>query len=336
VSRSTRLVRDEDLPAVAAFLRRAFAETDTSGASVETLRWKYLQAGPPWNGSRAFIVEQDDEIVAHAGFIPALFLSHGKKPVSTVVVTDWAADPAAPGVGVALYARVIRAAESAFLIGGVEVTRLIVPKLGFRPFADATIRARWIRPWREFRQREMSVRALQRLAHGVLHLLRNKRLVPGRWVATKVDAFDARIEPVLAFQPARRTVFQRTIASLNHMLACPSVEMRGYLLRDESRVRGYAILAYLGWEARLIDISIDSERPEDWTAAYGAAAAVARLDPGVCRIRAMTAVPEQNASLERNGFWINQSEPFLLFGSKVSPPELPLDVQFFESDLGYV
>ena len=120
------------------------------------------------------------------------------------------------------------------------------------------------------------------------------------------------------------------------MLDCPLVRMRGYLLTEGNCFRGYAIVAYIGWEARIVDMRIDSEALGEWTAAYGAIASVAREDPNVCRIRVMVSVDVQERALQRNGFWMNQEEPFLLFSPKKAQPRLPLDVQYFESDLAFV
>lgn len=335
MARKTRLLQEEDLPAVAAFLEKAFGGVAEHVADAADLRWKYLEPGPSWEGSRAYVVEQDGAIVGHAGLIPGTFLSPGKPPVTSLVVVDWAADPNVPGVGVALYANLIRKAETAFLVGGVEVTREIVPKLGFRQFTEATIYARWIRPWREFWQREKSVRAMQRLGHAVIHGLRFAPLRPGGWSARQTPHFDARIDPIISFRPERRTTFARTLASLNHMLDCPRSPMRAYLLEAGGGVRGYAIVSFIEWEARVVDVNIDSEDAEHWVAAYGALATALRQDRDVCRIRAMSAIPEQQAALEKNGFWVNQHEPFMLYDPKSRGPGLPLDLQFFESDLGY-
>lgn len=335
MARKTRLLEEADLPAVAAFLAKTFGGVADHVADTADLRWKYLQPGPTWEGSRAYVVEQDGAIIGHAGLIPGVFLSPSKPPVTSLVVVDWAADPNVPGVGVALYANLIRKAETAFLVGGVEVTREIVPKLGFRQFTEAMIYARWIRPWREFWQREKSVRAVQRLGHAVVHGLRFAPLRPGGWTARETARFDAQIERVIAFRPIRRTTFARTLAALNHMLDCTRSPMRGYLLEAAGKVRGYGIVAFIDWEARIVDINIDSEDAEHWVAAYGALATAVRREPNVCRIRAMSAVPEQQRALERNGFWVNQHEPFMLYDPKSRAPELPLDLQFFESDLGY-
>lgn len=334
--RKTRLLQEEDLPAVAAFLKRVFGEGAANVADANALRWKYLQPGPSWDGSRAYLVEQDGEIVAHAGLIPATFLSPGRPPVTSLVVVDWAADPKVPGVGVAIYANLIRKAETAFLVGGVDVTREIVPKLGFRQFTEAKVYARWVRPWREFFQREKSVRAVQRLGHAMVHALRFTSLKPDGWTAAATSAFDSRIDTAIAFRPTERTTFGRTLASLNHMLGCPLSPMRGYLLEANGRVRGYAIVSFIGWEARLVDVNIDSEHAPDWVAAYGAVATTVSKNPRVCRIRAMSAISQQRRALEQNGFWVNQDEPLMLFDPKGHAPDLPLDLQFFESDLGYV
>lgn len=335
MARKTRPLQEEDLPAVAAFLKKTFGSVAADVADAASLRWKYLRAGPSWDGSRAFVVEQDGAIVGHAGLIPATFLSPDRPPITSLVVVDWAADPLVPGVGVALYANLIRKAETAFLVGGVEVTREIVPKLGFRQFTEAKVYSRWIRPWREFWQREKSTRAVQRLAHAVVHGLRFAPLRPDGWLAREASRFDEAIDHVVSFRPAHRTTFARTLASLNHMLDCPRSPMRAHLLESGGRVRGYAIVALIDWEARVVDLNIDSERDEDWSAAYAALATALRRLPSVCRIRVMSAVPQQQRALETNGFWVNQHEPFMLYDPKSRAPELPLDLQFFESDLGY-
>jgi hypothetical protein len=317
-------------------LERVFADSPGPHTTADSWRWKYLAAGPVWDGPRAFVVEDDGAIVAHAGFSPAVFVGPDGATITSLTVTDWAAEPSAPGVGVVLYSHLIRRAETSFLMGGAEITRTIVPKLGFRPLAEATVYARWIRPWREFLGREKNVRALQRLAHGIIHSATEESIDRGAWRTTPVSRFDERVAPVLNFQPLGKSIFRRTVGALNHMLDCPLVRMRGYSLTENDRLRGYAIVAYLGWEARIVDIRIDSERSDEWAWAYGAVASTAREDRSVCRIRAMVAIDVQAQALQRNGFWINQREPFLLFSPKKRLPTLPLDLQYFESDLAFV
>ncbi|MEO8194746.1 MAG: hypothetical protein ABI681_12920 [Gemmatimonadales bacterium] len=336
MTRRTRPLSDEDLAPVATLLRGVFG--DRAGprfADPDVLRWKYLESCPAWDGARAFVVEQDGAVVAFAGFTPTVFLPPGGDSITTLTVIDWAATPTAPGVGVALYAQLIRRAETAFLIRGAEVMRSVAPRLGFKPIGEITVYACWFRPWREFLTREKSLRSLQRLAHGLLHRSPRYRGPGSTWQSERVKRFDARIDTVLGGRARDRITCRRTVASLNHMLDCPLVRMEGHLLRNGGIVRGYLIVAYIGWEARLVDLNIDSEHCADWMAAYGVATDVARVDPQVCRLRVMSGIPVQQQALELQKYWVNQREPLLLFDPKKRMPPVPLDIQFFESDAAF-
>jgi hypothetical protein len=49
----------------------------------------------------------------------------------------------------------------------------------------------------------------------------------------------------------------------------------------------------------------------------------------------MAGTSARREALERERFWINKREPVLVYDRAKALPAMPLDLQFFESDLAY-
>lgn len=332
-----KATRASDLPQLAKFLRDVFqAPLQARFAAEEMLAWKYLEADPIWWEALSYLLEKDGRLVAHAGVCPVVFRGPDGHSLRCATIIDWAADRGAPGAGLLLYRHLMQFSDATFLIRGTEATQKITSKLGFRRIIDARVYSQWVRPLREFRRRKKDGRALLRLFHGLVHSPFPWLAERTGWEAVPAARFDAAIQPVLASTSSFYSAAERTLAQLNHRLDCPAPVNRGYLLRRFGAVAGYAVVAIGEWEARIVDIRLDSREPEDWAAAYGVVTEALRKIPSVCRIRALASVPLLQWALEANGFWVNSVEPVSFYGSKwLLERLLPMDIQFFESDLGY-
>ena len=326
-----------DLPALSKFLVRVyhFCPLDRH-SDLQWLEWKYLLPRPGWEGSRSYLLEKDGEIAAHCGVCPVTFLLADGRSVNSVTMTDWAADPSAPGVGVMLFRKVMELAPTSFIVGGSTSTRQIVPRIRFRSVGDALTYAAWVRPWNEFRVRSLTPRSTLRLLHGLTHPVRNRSLASTGWGFLAVDRFDDSVLPILRNRSRMWTACQRNLADLNYLLQCPKVRMRGFLLMRRGQLVGYFILGRSDWEARLLDLVVDSFDENDWNLACATVTWAAQFDPAVCRIRVLSTQPMMNRALTWNGYWCQYKEPIALYDpADVMGGAFPVSFQLFDGDSGY-
>lgn len=329
---AVRVTQPDDLPAVANFLTRVYQSAPSEHRfGTAQLEWKYLLPRSEWQASRSFVLEKLGKIVAHCGIHPLAFqLSTGAR-IPSITLLDWAGDASSPGVGLLLYRKLMQMAPTSFVIGGSPATRQILPRIGFRQVGEAWTYSAWLRPWREFRSRPRTSRSTLRLLHSFVHPLRSRE----PWTFRTVTQFDDSLQAVLKAKHAW-TVCERSVADLNYLLACPYVETVGLLLERNGRLAGYAIIGTSTWEARLLDISVDSDDAEDWKRAVAAIAEAVRPSPEVCRIRAFATIPVLRSALEWNGYWRHYAEPIFVYDpTHELEQSFPIAFQLCDGDSGY-
>jgi hypothetical protein len=332
-----RATEPQDLAALAKFLVRVY-QLDPSDhhADTQLLEWKYLLPRPGWEGSRSYLLESDGQIVAHCGICPVTFHLPDGTTVNSVTMMDWAADRSAPGVGKMLFSKLMEMSPASFIIGGTPPTRHILPRIGFRSIGDALTCAAWIRPWHEFRTRPRTPRSTLRLLHGLTHPARNRERASAGWDFSPVHQFDDSLLPVLNGTERSWTFCRRSLSDLNYLLKCPHVRMQGFLLRRKGQLIGYFVMGKVEWEARLLDLVLDSSDPKDWNPACAMVTKAARLDPEVCRVRAQASFPILAQALRWNGYWLQYKLPIALHDpADALGRALPVDFQFFDGDYGY-
>jgi len=332
-----RAAEQKDLRALAKFLARVYKfEPSDSHADPGLLEWKYLYPRAGWQGGRSYLLERDGDIVGHAGVCPVSFRLPAGQIVSSLTIVDWAADPLSPGVGVSLYRKLMEMAPTSFVIGGAAVTRQMVPRIGFHHVGDALTYAAWLRPWRECRTRPRTGRSILRLLHGLTHPGPIRGRLSKQWEIVFVREFDDSLQPILGGAKRPWTFCQRTVADLNYLLQCPHLVMRGFLLRCEGRLGGYFIIGKSGWEARVLDLVVDSDDVADWKQACAAVAKAALIDPEVCRVRILSTVPTLSQALASNGYWCQSREPIALHDpAGALGRAFPVSFQLFDGDSGY-
>jgi hypothetical protein len=332
-----RATEPKDLHALAKFLVRVYRfDRSDHHADTRLLEWKYLQPASGWNTNRSYLLERDGEIVAHCGVCPVTFHLSDGTTVNSVTMMDWAADPSAPGVGLSLFRKLMEIAPTSFVIGGAPTTRLIVPRIGFRQVGEALTYAAWLRPLHEFRTRPRTQRSVLRLLHGLTHPVRHRNRAGAEWDFAAVNQFDDSISPLLNNTKRTWTCCHRTIADLNHLLACPHLEMQGFLLKRQGQLIGYFVIGKAGWEARLFDLMVDSEDGNDWNLACAAVTRAARFDPEVCRIRVQATFPVFCSALVWNGYWYQYKEPIVIHDpTSALHRAFPVSFQLFDGDSGY-
>jgi hypothetical protein len=332
-----RETEHQDLPALAMFLRRVYQfDASDCHADTQSLEWKYLSPAPERQGNRSYLLERDGKIVAHCGICPVTFHLPDGTTVNSLTMMDWAADRSTPGVGIRLFRKLMEMAPTSFIIGGAPATRLIVPRIGFRLVGEVPTYAAWLRPWGEFRTRPFTRRSTLRLLPGLAHPARNHSSAIAGWDFTPIDEFDDSVLPLLNSRSSAWTFCQRTLADLNHLLKCPNLEIRRFLLRRQGQLMGYFIFGRAEWEARLLDLVVDSADAKDWNLACAAVTRAAQLDSKVCRVRALATFPILSQALVWNGYWCQYKEPIAIHDpTNVLDHAFPVSFQLLDGDSGY-
>lgn len=327
----------DDLPALAKFLIRVYGfDPADHHADPRLLEWKYLSPSVGRDANRSYLIETDGKIMAHCGICPVTFRRPDGKIVPSATMMDWAADSSAPGVGVRLFRKLMAMSPTSFVVGGAPATRLIVPRIGFRSVGEALTYSVWLRPWREFRERPQTRGSALRLLHGLTHPARNRKRATAGWDSIAIDQFNDSLLPVLNGTKRSWTFCQRSVSDLNHLLKCPHLKMQGYLLRSHGRLLGYFVIGTMEWEARLLDMVVDSADEKDWNVAYAMATVAAQADPAVCRVRLLSTVPILSRALVWNGYWRQYKEPIVLHDpDDVLGRALPASLQLLDNDSGY-
>lgn len=90
------------------------------------------------------------------------------------------------------------------------------------------------------------------------------------------------------------------------------------------------------WEARLLDLVVNSADAEDWKSASAAVTKAAQLDPEVCRIRALATFPILSHALAWNGYWRQYKEPIVIHDpANTLAHAFPVSFQLIDGDSGY-
>jgi hypothetical protein len=332
-----RPTEPKDLAALAEFLIRIYKfDPSDHHADLDFLEWKYARPQSEGEGNRSYLLEKNGQIVAHCGISPVALHLPNATTVNSVTMMDWAADPSIPGIGIRLFCHLMEMAPTSFVIGGAPPTRMIIPRLGFRLTGNAPTYSAWLRPWREFRTRPMTGRSTLRLLHGLAHPTRARRQRAADWGCVQVSQFDDSIRPLSMKSKHTWTFCRRTLAGLNQLLGCPRPKMQGFLLKRRGGIIGYFVIGIAGWEARLLDLVVDSEDAEDWNVACDLVTEEAKLNPEVCRIRVLASFPILRRALESNGYWRQYDEPIMLHDpSHLLDHAFPVSFQFFDGDAGY-
>lgn len=325
-----------DLPEIGKFLTRIYKFESTHPlADPKLLEWKYLSPRPGWKGSRSYILEKNGRIVAHCGVCPATFHLPDGSFVESLTMTDWAADPSAPGAGIMPFRKLMGMASAPFVVGAIA-TRQIVLALGFRQVGEALTYAAWLRPWREFRVRPLTQRSALRLAHGWTHPIRDAKGTGTSWDFLRVPKFNDSLQPILSRKNRSWTACERTLADLNYLLEYPHLEMAGFLLLRQGQTAGYFIVGKAAWEARVLDLVVDSEDADDWKRACRVITKAIQPDPEVCRIRVLGTVPILQQALLSNGYWCQFKEPIFIYDRQhLLDRAFPVALQLFDGDSGF-
>jgi hypothetical protein len=226
---------------------------------------------------------------------------------------DWAADPHALLAGSTLLMSVAKSCDFAFGMGGERITRDILPKLGFRPVAEALTWARPIRPWRQMlRHQNKDWKLLPRFVRNFWWSRIPSRRVTRGWAADAATAAGFAI-------PAA----ERNESFFRYLQQCPVATCPTFNIVNEGRIVGFFALLVIGEQARVAGVWLESPSPETWRIAFHLAHEAALQHTGASEIVARGTTEASVIGAQQAGMRLREGTPVLLFrkdGSKVLPP----------------
>ena len=293
---SFRATTPADAENLGAFLRRTLnARPDNPMLSVPAMQWKYWDERPDWDGSRSYIVERDEQIVAHGAAWPVHL--EGPTRLTGFYLYDWAADPASPGMGAAVLQRMANLVDLVWVAGGTAEAHRMRAATGFHTVAELSIHALPLRPARLEMARER---------HGWKTPARWLRNVGLRYRAPAAEpGWQAVLCPPECLSPpsTAQPVFHSSLGFAAYYFRCPVARVRWYEVRHKGAYKGFFLLVATPGQVKLAEAAVqDADDRKAWQNLATLAAQAALDWPDANEIALWTTSPAFNAGLTDAGF----------------------------------
>jgi len=323
-------------PAVSVFLQRQFGlPADAPLVGDRHMTWKYWRERSDWTGPRSLTARSAGCIVAHAGVWP-LRIRVGGEIVSAAHVIDWAASPEYFGAGIWLMRQVQSTVPLLVATGGSDVTKRILPVIGFRPHSELSIFARPVRPLGQaVTAAERNWKFPGRVARNAMWRLWTPAACPRGWSATRMmpEALPDYLWP----RSTRATaVIARDAEMLRYFVDCPTTRHVLFGLARGGELVGYCCVAFTGHVARIADLWLWSTRLDDWTDACRAAASAAAADRSVYEVSAWASTRLGREAWMRAGFRERDRLPLTLSGDAGPLQDCELHMQMIDCDASFL
>ena len=301
----------------------------------EHMRWKYWSDRPDWEGSRSFAATHDGHIVAHAAAWPVRVRVPGSV-VPAAHLIDWASDPRYPGAGTWLLRRIGARVGMLIATGGSEITRRILPLLGFQRSGELGCYARPVRPLRQaLTTPERDWRLAARLVRNTYWRALPPLSVPRGWAVVPLAPDD--VPEDLWCQPSSGTAVTARDAGLyGYVVRSPSARHTLFGLKKNGQLVGYFCLAFAPHVACIADLWLRSASADDWCSGFRTAAAAAAREKQICEVSAWASTSIGGLALRRAGFRLRERSALSLFGDSVILRGRELHVQMLDSDASFL
>jgi hypothetical protein len=302
----------EELPRLMEFLRSTHGVDDNHvGFRADHLMWKYFEPREDWEGSRSYILEDKDRIVAHLAILPAK-MQLGSRMATCMHFIDWVAAPGQFVPGSILLRKTAQLFDVTFCIGGSADNRRLLPKFGFQPLMPAAVYARPIRPFRQMlshprKDWRLPLRLGRNLAYSQIPL--NS---PGSWKAVPASPRDV---PGEVWTPPAEDcpVHVRAPAMYEYFLRSKEPPFGFYLLEDAGRPAGGLCIAFPPGQARIADIWLLHPSPDALAQALLAAQMACMAKPGIHEAAFRASTPLMKDAALRSGLRFMVERPVMTF-----------------------
>jgi hypothetical protein len=334
VSNRIRVSTPQDEEAIVKLLRGAGLNPNPDSRA---LYWKYWRARADWSVARSFVLERGVELVAHVGVVPGACKWNTQR-LSVLHMVDWAASKDALGAGLTLAKHVRALADALIAIDGNSNTQQLLPVMGFRRYGTAIGYVRVLRPLRYLTAPTgWGWKTLPKFISRALWWFTAPQPRASSWHIREITA--DHLENLAGALPNTRgggVVMERSMASIQYMLECPTAAMRLYGVEDGGAMRGYFLLACAPSQVRLADYWVDSDAVDDWRNLIECAVETAARMPEVAELIVVSSDPMLSGCLEGLAFHARFKKPVQLLCQKEpeGPPSCPR-VQMVESDGAY-
>ena len=322
-----------DATPIAALMAQAFnVPLATGREAMALMSWKFWDPRADWPGPRSFVAELDGRIVAHVGIWPVTFSREGAT-IRGVHMLDWAATPDAQGGGMSLVRKLITEFDFVYGIGGSDITRELLPALGFKEISSTWSAARPIRPVRQL------------LTHQVRNWKLAARFVRNAWwsmsppvaIASGWDAAPLRAEdvpaPLTAASIGEARAMPRAGAFFEYVMRCPIGAYRLFGLSNRDGLQGCFLLGTVRGQARIGGIWLRDPSDEHWRIAYGLACRMALKTTGASEVAAAVSKGVSHDAAARAGLRVIGRNPTpVVLISRRNAVSLHPDFQFQMAD----
>ncbi|MGA9978336.1 MAG: hypothetical protein WBQ08_06870 [Candidatus Sulfotelmatobacter sp.] len=208
-----------------------------------------------------------------------------------------------------------RRSDFAYGIGGEEITRAILPKLGFRAVANALTCARPIRPWRQMlRHQSKDWKLPPRFVRNFYWSKIPLGQVPRGWASVPGTA-SAEVLAMLAAE--------RDESFFRYLQQCPVATCLTFNIVNEGRIVGFFALLVIGEQARVAGVWLAGLSAETWRIAFHLAQGAALQHTEASEIVARCTTEASVIGAQQAGMHLRGRTPVVLFrkdGSEFLPP----------------
>jgi len=238
---------------------------------------------------------------------------------------DWVARPDNPGAGIALLKRIEQMVDGVLVAGGSEMTRKILPALGFRDIGKASSFALPLRPLAMLLDGSVnSWKPVARFARNMRWKMRARTRIPKGWSLRRQLPGDLGIipGPKPGSQPgAQQAVFEWKAPEIALFLECPVATSEFYLVLRDGLPIGYLALTLAVNQCRIADAWVESRESEDWSALYTLAVRQALAHRHVAEIVTVAGTKTEIRALEQTGFKSRGEVPMLVWSRDGTLPQ---------------
>jgi hypothetical protein len=242
---------------------------------------------------------------------------------------DWASDVRVLGAGVSILRKIVEMFDFLYANGGSDMTRKIIPNIGFHKVAEAWYAERPLRPLRQMlARRPLDWKAPARFARNAMRASGPSTAPPEGWSVQEGIGEDEIHPRVSETMPSAF----RSNGFFRYLQRCPSAQIRIFQVLKDARPMGRIALSLVDHQLRIIGIWLSDPSLEARCAAYGLAFHVAKSMDSAFEIVAMGSTPDSERAVVTVGLRVRDHTPVLWLPGKASVPSMSFEFQMADND----